>query len=95
VKGMKLPDAAGATLHAGITLDQCKQKCLSDCSCRAYAAANVGGGVSRDCVIWDVDLLDMRQFPTVLQDATPQVLTTFTPISFDFSLNSACSSYRN
>jgi hypothetical protein len=59
------------------------------------AAANVGGGVSRDCVIWDVDLLDMRQFPTVLQDATPQVLTTFTPISFDFSLNSACSSYRN
>jgi hypothetical protein len=66
VKRMKLPDATNATVRAGLTLDQCKQACLSDCSCRAYAAANVSGGVSRGCVTWDVDLLDMRQFPTTV-----------------------------
>jgi hypothetical protein len=64
VKRMKLPEATNATVYPGMTLDQCRQVCLSNCSCRAYAAANVSGGVSRGCVIWAVDLLDMRLFPT-------------------------------
>jgi hypothetical protein len=68
VNRMKLPEATNATVHAGFNLDQCRQACLSDCSCRAYAAANVSGGVNRGCVIWPVDLLDMRQYSTVVQD---------------------------
>jgi hypothetical protein len=28
----------------------------------------MSGGVSRGCVIWGVDLLDMRQYPGVVQD---------------------------
>jgi hypothetical protein len=51
-----------------MTLEQCRQMCLSNCSCRAYAAANVSGGGSRGCVIWAVDLLDMRQYTTLVQD---------------------------
>jgi hypothetical protein len=51
-----------------MTLEQCRQVCLGNCSCRAYAAANVSGGVSRGCVIWAVDLLDMRQYTTVVED---------------------------
>jgi hypothetical protein len=65
---MKLPDATNATVQAGMTLDQCRQACLGNCSCRAYAAANVSGEVSRGCVIWAVDLLDMRQYSAVVQD---------------------------
>ena len=65
---MKLPQATNATVHADMTLDQCRQVCLGDCSCKAYSAANMSGGVSRGCVIWAVDLLDMRQYPTVVQD---------------------------
>jgi hypothetical protein len=68
VNRMKLPKATNATVHAGFNLDQCRQACLSDCSCRAYAAANVSGGVNRGCIIWAVDLLDMRQYSTVVQD---------------------------
>ncbi|KAM0912053.1 hypothetical protein ACQ4PT_013067 [Festuca glaucescens] len=68
VNQMKLPDATNATVHAEKTLDDCRQLCLGSCSCTAYAAANVSGGVSRGCVIWAVDLLDMRQYTVVVQD---------------------------
>ena len=68
VNRMKLPEATNATVDAGMTLEQCRQECLGNCSCRAYAAANVSGGVSRGCVIWAVDLLDMRQYATVVED---------------------------
>jgi hypothetical protein len=68
VNRMKLPQATNATVYAGMTLDQCRQTCLQNCSCTAYAAANMSGGVSRGCVIWAVDLLDMRQYTEVIQD---------------------------
>ncbi|VAH64832.1 unnamed protein product [Triticum turgidum subsp. durum] len=68
VSQMKLPEATNATVHADMTLDQCRQACLADCSCRAYSAANVSGGINRGCVIWGVDLMDMRQYPAVVQD---------------------------
>ena len=65
---MKLPEATNATVHAGMNLDQCRQMCLANCSCTAYSAANMSGGVSRGCVIWAVDLVDMRQYREVVQD---------------------------
>ncbi|KAL6853473.1 hypothetical protein ACP4OV_019502 [Aristida adscensionis] len=68
VSRMKLPDATNATVYAGMTLEQCRQACLGNCSCRAYAAANVSGGGSRGCVIWAGDLVDMRQYSTAVQD---------------------------
>ncbi|CAL5052784.1 unnamed protein product [Urochloa decumbens] len=67
VNRMKLPDATSATVYAGMTLEQCREVCLGNCSCRAYAAANVRGAVS-GCVIWGVDLVDMRQYSTSVQD---------------------------
>jgi hypothetical protein len=68
VNRMKLPDASNATVRADMTLDQCRQLCLRSCNCSAYAAANVSGGVSRGCVIWAVDLVDMRRYSVVVQD---------------------------
>jgi len=68
VNRMKLPQATDATVYAGMTLDQCRQACLGNCSCGAYAAANNSGGIGVGCVIWTVDLLDMRQYPIVVQD---------------------------
>nr|CAB3468001.1 unnamed protein product [Digitaria exilis] len=68
VNQMKLPDATNATVYAGMTLEQCRVVCLNNCSCRAYAAANVHGAVSSGCVIWGVDLLDMRQYSISVQD---------------------------
>ncbi|CAN6201595.1 unnamed protein product [Urochloa humidicola] len=68
VNRMKLPDATSATVYAGMTLEQCREVCLGNCSCRAYAAANVRGADSSGCVIWGVDLVDMRQYSTSVQD---------------------------
>ncbi|KAF7038127.1 hypothetical protein CFC21_048345 [Triticum aestivum] len=68
VNRMKLPEATEATVRPDMTLAECRQLCLGNCSCRAYAAANISGGVSHGCVIWGVDLLDMRQYPVVVQD---------------------------
>ncbi|CAO2194912.1 unnamed protein product [Urochloa humidicola] len=68
VNRMKLPEATDATVYAGMTLDQCRLACLGNCSCGAYAAANNSGGVGVGCVLWAVDLLDMRQYPIVVQD---------------------------
>ncbi|CAO2182683.1 unnamed protein product [Urochloa humidicola] len=68
VDRMKLPEATDATVYAGMTLDQCRLACLGNCSCGAYAAANNSGGVGVGCVLWAVDLLDMRQYPIVVQD---------------------------
>ncbi|KAF8663924.1 hypothetical protein HU200_055265 [Digitaria exilis] len=69
VNRMKLPEATDATVYAGMTLDQCRLACLGNCSCGAYAAANMsGGGAGVGCVLWTVDLLDMRQYPIVVQD---------------------------
>ncbi|WVZ68566.1 hypothetical protein U9M48_017494 [Paspalum notatum var. saurae] len=68
VTHMKLPEATKATVHAGMTLDQCRKACLSNCSCRAYAVANVSAGANGGCVIWGVDLLDMRLYTTVVED---------------------------
>ncbi|KAK3162142.1 hypothetical protein QOZ80_1BG0085990 [Eleusine coracana subsp. coracana] len=68
INRMKLPEATNATVYPRLNLDQCRQVCLTDCGCRAYAAANVSGGVNGGCVVWAVDLLDMRQFSTAVQD---------------------------
>ncbi|KAI4987524.1 hypothetical protein ZWY2020_020324 [Hordeum vulgare] len=55
-------------VHTGMILDRCRQLCLGTCSCRAYAAADVSGGINRGCIVWAVDLIDMRQYPEVVQD---------------------------
>ncbi|KAM0063439.1 putative protein kinase RLK-Pelle-DLSV family [Helianthus debilis subsp. tardiflorus] len=45
-----------------MTLEECKIKCLKNCSCMAYA--NPDPGVRRrGCVLWFNDLLDMRALP--------------------------------
>ncbi|VAH64835.1 unnamed protein product [Triticum turgidum subsp. durum] len=68
VNRMKLPEATEATVRPDMTLAECRQLCLGNCSCTAYAGANISGGVSHGCVVWGVDLLDMRQYPVVVQD---------------------------
>ncbi|CAO2043885.1 unnamed protein product [Urochloa humidicola] len=61
VKGVKLPDTHNASVDIGITMKECKRRCLADCSCLAYAAADIrGGGVPSGCVIWTDNILDLR-----------------------------------
>ncbi|XP_025825938.1 receptor-like serine/threonine-protein kinase SD1-8 [Panicum hallii] len=61
VPGVKLPDTHNASVDTGITVEECRARCLANCSCLAYAAADISaGGDGSGCIMWTDDLLDMR-----------------------------------
>jgi hypothetical protein len=61
VRGVKLPDTENATVDMSATLEKCRESCLANCSCVAYAAADIrGGGDGTGCVLWTTDIVDVR-----------------------------------
>jgi hypothetical protein len=59
--GVKLPDTDNATVDMSATLEQCRARCLANCSCVAYAAADIrGGGDGTGCVMWTDGIVDVR-----------------------------------
>jgi hypothetical protein len=61
VPGVKLPDTHNSSVDTGITVDACRARCLANCSCLAYAAADTSaGGSGTGCIMWADDLLDLR-----------------------------------
>ncbi|CAI0431205.1 unnamed protein product [Linum tenue] len=67
MRNMKLPESAAAVVDRGLGLKECGELCAGNCSCTAYASANVSGGGS-GCVVWFGGLVDMRQYPEGGQD---------------------------
>ncbi|MCD9645418.1 hypothetical protein HAX54_034301 [Datura stramonium] len=55
IERIKLPDYADSPFIED--LDECKNKCLDDCSCTAYAFVS-----AINCMIWSGDLVDLEQF---------------------------------
>lgn len=61
VRGVKLPDTHNATVDMTMTVEDCAARCLANCSCLAYAAADIrGGDVRSGCVMWTDDIVDLR-----------------------------------
>ncbi|XP_042383203.1 G-type lectin S-receptor-like serine/threonine-protein kinase RKS1 isoform X1 [Zingiber officinale] len=58
VQNVKVPDTENATPRGNMSLDDCKNLCLNDCSCVAYAVISGSYG----CITWLGDLLDLRTF---------------------------------
>ncbi|XP_061336849.1 G-type lectin S-receptor-like serine/threonine-protein kinase At4g27290 [Gastrolobium bilobum] len=56
---MKLPDTTNSWVNENMTLEDCKAKCLENCSCTAYANTDIRGAGS-GCSIWFGDLIDLR-----------------------------------
>ncbi|KAL3733645.1 hypothetical protein ACJRO7_023072 [Eucalyptus globulus] len=67
LSGVKLPNLIDFWLDKNVSLDECKAKCLRNCSCVAYANSDVrGGGIG--CLMWFGDLIDIREFHGVDYD---------------------------
>ncbi|KAL2327893.1 hypothetical protein Fmac_021320 [Flemingia macrophylla] len=66
-EGLKVPDTTHTWLDENIGLEECRVKCLNNCSCMAYTNSDIRGGGS-GCVMWFGDLIDMKQFETGGQD---------------------------
>ncbi|GKV19864.1 hypothetical protein SLEP1_g30067 [Rubroshorea leprosula] len=64
--GLKLPDAEHSWVNESMDLDDCRDKCLENCSCTAYTILDIKE--DRGCVIWFADLIDLKLFPPAAQD---------------------------
>ncbi|PON82261.1 S-receptor-like serine/threonine-protein kinase [Trema orientale] len=64
---LKLPDAQNTWVNKSMNLRECRDKCLSNCSCMAYTNSDIRGQGS-GCVVWFGNLFDIRQFSSSGQD---------------------------
>ncbi|CAL5405738.1 unnamed protein product [Camellia sinensis] len=59
--GVKLPDMRSSWYNWTMTLGECREVCMKNCSCMAYTSLNIRGGGS-GCLLWFDDLVDIRLF---------------------------------
>ncbi|KAJ1379177.1 putative serine/threonine-protein kinase [Sesbania bispinosa] len=64
---VQLPDATKVFVDNNMTLLECRNMCQMNCSCTAYANAEITNG-GTGCVMWADNLIDMRQFSEGGQD---------------------------
>ncbi|XP_078158035.1 receptor-like serine/threonine-protein kinase SD1-7 isoform X2 [Carex rostrata] len=59
LKGVKLPYSHNTTVDANISVEECRRRCLMNCSCLAYSPSDIrpyGSG----CVMWNTVLFDIK-----------------------------------
>ncbi|GLT56079.1 hypothetical protein SLA2020_291520 [Shorea laevis] len=64
--GLKLPDTAHSWVNKSMDLNECRAKCLVNCSCMAYSSLDIKE--ASGCAIWFGDLIDLRQVQSTGQD---------------------------
>lgn len=72
---LKLPDTKYTWVNKSMNLEECKQKCLRNCSCVAYANTNISGSGS-GCALWIGDLIDLKLIPDAGQDLYVRMLAS-------------------
>jgi hypothetical protein len=60
--GVKLPDMSDSWVNTSMSLNECGDMCLSNCSCVAYSNSDIRGGGS-GCYLWFSELKDTKQLP--------------------------------
>ncbi|KAJ4798615.1 G-type lectin S-receptor-like Serine/Threonine-kinase [Rhynchospora pubera] len=58
IKEVKLPYSHKAAVDANISVEDCKRRCLMNCSCLAYAPFNIKEW--NGCVMWNTELIDIK-----------------------------------
>ncbi|KAI5386376.1 hypothetical protein KIW84_072775 [Lathyrus oleraceus] len=67
VVSLKVPDTSVVVVKGGLSLEECEKECLRNCSCAAYAPADVRNGGS-GCLAWYGDLMDIQKLSDQGQD---------------------------
>ncbi|CAI0406962.1 unnamed protein product [Linum tenue] len=62
----KVPDTSTGRLTVGMDMNMCRQECLRNCSCTAYASSNLTSRIG--CITLHGDLMDTRVFSDGGQD---------------------------
>nr|GMC72506.1 G-type lectin S-receptor-like serine/threonine-protein kinase At4g27290 [Ipomoea batatas] len=65
--GIKLPDTQSVWFNQTMRLEECKTRCLRNCSCMAYSNIEIRNG-GTGCFMWFDELLDIRLVPNEGQD---------------------------
>ncbi|GLT43898.1 hypothetical protein SLA2020_178240 [Shorea laevis] len=63
LRNVKLPETTTAFVGLNTSLKDCGHLCLRNCSCSAYANADIRNG-GTGCFIWVGELLDIRESPS-------------------------------
>ena len=66
--GYKLPDTTNSWVNLSMNLEECRVKCMNNCTCMAYSNTDIRDGGS-GCAMWFGDLIDIRQIALPGQDA--------------------------
>ncbi|RWR88172.1 G-type lectin S-receptor-like serine/threonine-protein kinase RKS1 [Cinnamomum micranthum f. kanehirae] len=69
---VKVPDTSRSRIEPDLSLEGCKEECLKNCSCTAYASAVIREG-GHGCLMWDGDLVDLRVYSDGGQDIYTRV----------------------
>ncbi|XP_057972645.1 G-type lectin S-receptor-like serine/threonine-protein kinase At4g27290 [Malania oleifera] len=85
--GLKVPDTTRTWVNKSMRLTDCRRNCLDNCSCMAYAKADVRGRGS-GCVMWFGDLVDMRQIP--VSDQELHIRVSLSEMSKDSNIGNGC-----
>jgi len=64
---INLPDSKIWAMNKSMTTEECRVKCLNNCSCMAYTNSVISGNGS-GCILWFGDLVDIRQYTEDGQD---------------------------
>ncbi|XP_030932608.1 G-type lectin S-receptor-like serine/threonine-protein kinase At4g27290 isoform X2 [Quercus lobata] len=65
--GYKLPDTTYSWVNLSMNLEECRVKCMNNCTCMAYSNTDIRDGGS-GCAMWFGDLIDIRQIALTGQD---------------------------
>lgn len=59
IQGFKFPDSLSFQLHTSMRIDECRDQCLKNCNCTAYADPYFKN--ETNCLMWFGDLIDIRE----------------------------------
>ncbi|PIM98910.1 Serine/threonine protein kinase [Handroanthus impetiginosus] len=61
IGGAKFPDPLDYKMKDNTSTDECRDECLKNCNCTAYANMNISN-VRSGCLMWFGDLIDVKEF---------------------------------